>query len=137
MTNQDLITDALRLVGVLSSVMEANAEDSALAMTVIGEMVDEWNEDGVYVNWSGTATLTDDSTLSGQELSAVKHHLGIRLCPYFGREPPQTLIALAGSIYNRLQRNQMVRNLTEVRVPMPAAESGGNAGFDITGTGDF
>jgi hypothetical protein len=120
MNNQTFVNDALSLINVLPSGQDASAEDGALAMRVTSEMTDEWSEDGVMVNWSPHATLADDCSLTGQELTAAKHHLAIRLCPYFGREPSPTLVALAQALYFKLQRNQMVKGIGDIELVVPA-----------------
>jgi hypothetical protein len=131
MNNQTLVNDALSLINVLPAGQDASAEDGALALRAVSELAEEWQEDGVSVNWSASAALADDCTLTGQELTAVKHHLAIRLCPHFGREPSPTLERLAAMAYGKLQRTQMARNLTEIRLSAPSAE--GFSGFvDIT-----
>jgi hypothetical protein len=123
MTNQVFVNDALSLINVLPVGMDASAEDADLALRVTTELADEWQEDGVTINWSPNPSVADECPLTGQELTAVKHHVAIRLCPHFGREPSPTLIALAQAFYMKLQRNQMVRGIGEIEIPMPASET--------------
>jgi hypothetical protein len=120
MSNQTLVNDALSLINVLPATQDASTEDAVLALRVVGEIADEWAEDGVTVNWSPHAAIGDDCTLSGQELTAVKHALAIRLCPHFGREPSQALVMLAQSTYAKIQRNQMARGTPTIELSMPA-----------------
>jgi len=122
MSNLTLVNDALSLIGVLPSGMDANPEDGATALRTVNEMVDEWADDGVTVNWSQTADLNGECPLVGNELTAVKYHLAIRLCPHFARNPDPTLIALAQSAYTKLARKQMVQGLAEIRVSLPVSE---------------
>lgn len=135
MSNLLLVNDALSLIGAIATGQDASAEDGALALRTANEMVSEWNEDGVVVSWSPQSDLTAECPLSGLELTAVKHHLAIWLCPHFGREPSATLVALAQGAYGKLQRKQMVDGMVAVSIPLPAPE-GWNYGFDIT-TGGF
>jgi hypothetical protein len=131
MSNQSLVNDALSLINVLPSGTDASAEDAELALRVVNEIADEWAEDGIAVNWSPSAVLSDDLELTGSELSAVKYQLAVRLCPHFGREPSQALMGLAGSSLYKLQRNQMVRGIAEIEVSAPASE-GWRGVWDIT-----
>jgi hypothetical protein len=129
MSNLLLVNDALSLIGVLPSGQDASAEDGELSLRTLNEMVEEWEEDGITVNWSAESLITDDCTLSGTQKTAVKHHLAIRLCPHFGREPSQTLVVLAQAAYSKLQRKQMTESLSEVKVPLPLSEGRGGWTF--------
>ena len=131
MNNQNFVDDALSLIGVLPEGQNASAEQGVLALRFANELVDEWADDGLYVNWTPNTALADDNTLSGSELTAVKYHLAIRLCPVFGREPSQALMVIAGQAYGRLLRQQAARNLEPVSESLPLAEGGGGM-FDIT-----
>lgn len=132
MSNLTFVNDALSLIGVLPEGIDATAEQGELALRTVNEMVAEWAEDDVIVNWSPQSSLDDDNPLTGNALTAVKHHLAIRLCPHFGREPSPTLVALAMSAYGKLQRKQMVQAMAPVTLQLPAAEGGNAAGWDIT-----
>jgi hypothetical protein len=131
MSNLVFVNDALSLIGVLAQSQNASAEDGALALRAANEMVDEWADDGVTVNWSPQSSLDDECPLVGNELTAVKHHLAIRLCPHFGREPSPTLLALALAAYGKLQRKQMVQGMAPVEIPLPRAE-GDWYSYDVT-----
>ena len=130
MSNLTFVNDALSLIGVLPEGVDASAEQGELALRTANELVDEWAEDDVIVNWSVQSSLDDDNPLTGNALTAVKHHLAIRLCPHFGREPSPTLIAIAMSAYGKLQRKQMVQAMEPVTLQLPQAE-GGYAGWNI------
>ena len=135
MSNLLFVNDALSLIGVLPTAQNASAEDGALALRTANELVDEWDEDGVTVNWSPQTSLDADCPLVGTELTAVKHHLAIRLCPHFGREPSATLVALAQAAYSKLQRKQMVQAMAPVELQVPMAEADTHY-WNIT-SGDF
>lgn len=135
MSNLLLVNDALSLIGVLPEGINASAEQGDIALRTVNEMVDEWDEDGVTVNWSPQTDLTADNSLIGIEKTAVKHHLAIRLCPHFGRQPDPTLIALAQAAYGKLQRKQMVQAMAPVDLQIPMAEADTHY-WNIT-SGDF
>lgn len=129
-TNLTFINDALSLIGVIPEGIDATPEQGALALRTVNEMVEEWTDDGVVVGWSPQTDLNDVLTVKGNELTAIKHHLAIRLCPHFGREPSPTLVALAVTAYNKLQRDQMVSELEPVEASMPLGE-GQRVGWNI------
>lgn len=131
MSNLTFVNDALSLIGVLPEGIDASAEQGELALRTANELVDEWAEDGVSVSWSPQSSLDDDCSLTGLEMTAVKHHLAIRLCPHYGREPSQTLVALAMAAYAKLQRKRMVDAMEPVTLQVPAAEGGYGSGWSI------
>lgn len=131
MSNLIFVNDALSLIGVLPEGIDASAEQGDLALRTANELVAEWAEDDIVVNWSTQSSLDDENPLTGNALTAVKHHLAIRLCPHYGREPSPTLIALAQAAYHKLQRKQMVQAMEPVTLQVPQAE-GGYSNFDIT-----
>lgn len=122
MTNNDLIENALRLIGVLAEGMTATAEQSAIALAVMNEIADDWSENGVSLNWSEQDDTGADLTLSGAERSAMQYELAVRLCPAFGREPSPSLMMLAGSAYRRILRSALNLANQPVTASMPAAE---------------
>ena len=131
MNNLDLVNDALSLIGVLPEGQDASAEQGVIALRFANELVDEWADDGLDLNWTTGTVLTDTNTLQGSELTAVKYHLALRLCPIFGREPSKALMYLADKAYSRLIAMQAVRNLEPVGLSLPAAEAASGT-FDIT-----
>lgn len=130
MSNLLFVNDALSLIGVLPESVNASAEQGDIALRTANELVDEWEEDGIIVNWSPQTSLDADCPLTGIEKTAVKHHLAIRLCPHFGREPSPTLVALAQAAYQKLQRKQMVQAMAPVDLPLPRDE-GNRDGWSI------
>lgn len=131
MSNLTFVNDALSLLGVLPEGVDASAEQGELALRTANEMVEEWSEDGVGVNWSPQTSLDDDCPLTGNAMTAVKYHLAIRLAPHFGRDPSGVLVALAQTAYNKLQRTQMVQGMEPVTLQLPAAEGGYAGGWNI------
>jgi hypothetical protein len=124
MSNLLLVNDALTLINVLPVGVDASAEDGALALRVVGEMVDEWADDGLLVNWNPQARLNEETQLVGTELTAVKYQLAVRLCPYFSKEPSPVLIGLAASALQKLQRQQLARG-EGIKLSMPEPEARG------------
>lgn len=135
MTNNDLIEQALRLIGVLAEGMTATAEQSAIALAVMNEIADDWSENGVSLNWSEQTDVTADLTLAGAERSAMQYELAVRLCPAFGREASPTVMGLAAQSYRRILRSAINLANQPVTVSLPAAEAG-NSQYDIL-TGGF
>jgi len=60
MTVNELVTHSLRLIGVLSAVDTASAEDADVALTALNDLVEEWNLERlmIYESVDTTKTLT-------------------------------------------------------------------------------
>lgn len=130
MSNVTFINDALSLIGVLPEGQDATAEQGDLALRVLSELVDEWEDDGISVSWDANSQLTDDNTLRGIEKTATQYALALRLCPHYGREPSASLLMLAGIAMQRLLRKSL--NLEPSDAVLPGADS--EHGYrDITG----
>lgn len=130
MSNLTFVNDALSLIGVLPAGQNASAEDGALALRVVGELADEWADDGIVITWDSQAELSDDCPLAGTERTATNYALAVRLCPHFGREVAPTLAALASDAVRKLQRIQIVRSIEPAEPPMPISERLGGT-YDI------
>ena len=131
MTNADFARDVLLLIGVIPEGMEATEEQCQTVLRAMNDLVDEWADSGVSVNWSPQSDSTDDFTLFGGEVSAAKYNLAVRLCPVYGKEPVGGLLLSAGQSYQRLLRNQLNREVQEIEVIQPQAEAT-RQWFDIT-----
>ena len=131
MNNLDLVNDALALIGVLPEGQDASAENGALALRFANDLIEEWADDNLTLNWTPQSDLSASNDLKGVELNAVKYNLAITLCPVFGREPSKTLMFLAGQAFGRLVALQVTRNVEPVTLVVPLSEA--RAGlFDIT-----
>jgi hypothetical protein len=129
MSNVTFINDALSLIGVLPEGMDATAEQGALALRVLSELVEALEANGTSVSWDANSSLTDENTLRGLEKPAVQYALAIRLCPHFGREPPPAVVGLADWAMRRLLRQQL--NMDPSNAVLPGA-SADRAFVDIT-----
>lgn len=130
-TNIVLVTDALRLLGVVAATDNASAEDAALALRVCNEMLDDWSSRNIDVGWFPQTTLADDAPVNDDAINAVKYSLALLLAPYFGLEPAPSIIASATRHYTRLLRISIIEQMTETTMThIPRGERGGF--YDIT-----
>lgn len=131
MTNNDLIEDALRIIGVIPEGQNANSADATLGLTVMNDMLAEWAENDIDVEYWPQDDLQDDSPLDASEVAAVKYMLAVTLAPYFGREAPGSVGALAGQYYTKVLRRSLNRSLEASDANMPASQ-GVSPAWDIT-----
>ncbi len=62
-TNVLIITDALRLLGVLAETETPTAEQGEHALRVLNRMVESWTEDGVNLGWFEQSLTTATAPL--------------------------------------------------------------------------
>ena len=123
-SNLDIITGALRLLGVLEASGTASAEDAALGLGVLNEFLEEWSARGIDVgHWPQTdvdADFPGDATVT----HTVKAYLAVSLAPYFEREVRPFVALQAGSGYERLLREAVTGQMVEASMThLPAAQS--------------
>ncbi len=104
-TNVEIIRDALGLLGVLSEVEEASAEQGAHGLRVMNELLEQWQADGVRVGQWPQTDLSATSPLAGNVLAAVKANLALALGPYYGKALAPTEMMRAGGLYQKLVRD--------------------------------
>lgn len=134
MTNGELIRDALGMLGILGESETASAEQSAHGLRVLNDMLFDWANRGVDMQWaaqsSGTATLP----INERDVQAVRSALAVALGPFYGKEPSPLVYAMADSGYARLLRENQQRTMPQALMDhLPMAEGQwGNAGtYDI------
>lgn len=111
-TNTEILRDALGLLGVLNEMETVSAEQGALGLRVLNEMMEEWRADGVNVGQWPQSDLTATSPLSQAVLPAVKYQLAAALGPHFGLRLGPDDVARGERYYSRLVRDAQVQLLT-------------------------
>jgi hypothetical protein len=114
MTNRELITSALRMLGVLDADQSASAEDAALGLEQLNDMMLDLAGEGVDLGFPPQDNVSDDFPLDDTEAAAVKPLLAMQLFTYYpsARLPP-TLPATAEANKLRLLRDAVLSNMEE------------------------
>jgi hypothetical protein len=114
MTNRELITSALRMLGVLDADQSASAEDAALGLEQLNDMMLDMAGEGVDLGFPPQDSISDDFPLDDTEAAAVKPLLAMQLFTYYpsARLPP-TLPAKAETNKLRLLRDAVLSNMEE------------------------
>jgi len=124
MTNLDIITSALRLLGVIAVSEQASAEDAQLGLTVLNDFLEEWSARDIDVgHWPQTDV---DADFPGEAAVAltVKAFLATMLAPYFERQPSPLVILQASTGYERLLREAVTGQMKEASMShLPGAQS--------------
>jgi hypothetical protein len=114
MTNRELITSALRMLGVLDADQSASAEDAALGLEQLNDLMLDLAGEGVDLGFPPQDNVSDDFPLDDTEAAAVKPLLAMQLFTYYpsARLPP-TLPAKAETNKLRLLRDAVLSNMEE------------------------
>lgn len=129
MRNIDLITSALRQLGVLSEVEDPSPEQAATALEVMNDFLEEWSADGIDIGQWPQTELQGEFPGDRSSEHVVKNNLCVYLAPHFERQPHPVTVAAAQAGYARLLRDAVKDRLKPVDVshlPMGAGQSTGN-----------
>ena len=116
MTYTDLITDALRRVGIISETETPSAEQGQAALRVMNEMGAYWNANGIVLGYVPVTDPTDTLTLHPAYLEPIKNNLAVRLAADY-RIPPAADIGMwAKEGLDFLRRESMVAQIKSVNL---------------------
>lgn len=86
-TALEVITAAMRRLGVLPSGQSPSAAEASDALEALNDMGASFDARNVYVGWSAVA-LTDDVILEDRHIEGLKYMLAKRLAPDYGMDVP-------------------------------------------------
>ena len=114
MTNLEIITAALRLLGVIAETDVASAEQSQTGLAVMNDMLEDWAGRGIDAGqWPQselTAEFPGPTTVEG----TCKANLAVWLAPYYTAPLRPEVVMLASAGYSRLLREAMLAQLQPV-----------------------
>lgn len=118
MTNLELITDALRELGVIDAFRQPTSEDAALALRKLNHLMADLENDGCYVGYFSQTSTSDDLPISDNDAASVLPLLAMSLSINF----PSAVITpalpyMAENNRNRLLREAVKSNSQEVSLP--------------------
>lgn len=103
-TNIQLIGDALRLINVINEVETPSAEQGATALRVLNQMMEQWEEEGLKLQYFKQTSTSADFPCAAYTEPAVTAGLAIRLAPFFGASVSPELAAQFDSGYQTILR---------------------------------
>jgi hypothetical protein len=128
-TNADLIRDSLALITVLGEGQNASAEQAAHALQVLNHLMDDWEADGVVLDYFPQTDLSDETPIPSNAIAGVKGFLAAALAPYYGKKLPIEFVAINDRFYSRLVREAVKEQVVEMDLNRPAGtgqRSGGS-----------
>src|SRR3990167_3044289 len=112
-SNSDVIKEALSIIGVLDEIQSLSAEQGANGLSVMNDLLAEWDEDGIDTGFYKQTDINADSPVYADALQAVKYNLAIALSNYYGVDPRLPVVALADRGYKRLLRDSINAKMKE------------------------
>lgn len=115
MTNRELITAALRMLTVLDADETASAEDAALGLDELNDLMsDLLVEDGIDLGYVAQDNVSNTFPCADDEAASIKPLLAMRLHSYFpSTRLPETVPIRADRARSRLTRDAVLQNMEE------------------------
>lgn len=112
-SNYDVIKEALSILGVISEIDPVSAEQGQNGLSVMNDMLAEWEADGIDVGYYPQTDINADSPVYSDALQAVKYNLALSLATYYQKEPSLPAAMLADRGYKRLLRDSINAKMQE------------------------
>lgn len=111
MTNSDLIRDALGLISVINEVESPSPEQGSHALRVQNQMMEQWEEDGLKLQYFAQTSTTDEFPCAAYTEAGVTACLAIRLAPSYGATVSAELADQADKGYQTILRKSIIANM--------------------------
>lgn len=103
-TNLDIITASYRILTVIDEITPPSAEQARTALTVLNDMLADYEVTGLRLGWFPQTSLIDAAPLDPANVRAVKYLLARDLALHFGVPLTQDLKAVMDEVYDELAK---------------------------------
>jgi hypothetical protein len=132
MTNRELLTAAFRMLTVLDSDETLNAEDGALGLGELNNLMTDLASEGIDLGFPPQDNLSDDFPLDEQTAGQVKPILAMYLFTFYpSAKFPPTLPARAERAHERLLLDSVLGSIEEADMSNLPRGSGSRCRGDI------
>lgn len=125
MTYGDVITRALRLLGVIMETETPSAEQGADGLSQLNAMMAYWEMDGIHIGYFSGDSTTETLTLDPRYRVPVEYSLAVLLAPQYERDPSPIVAQIASDGYGKLLREAVYQTRVESVAQIPAGENRG------------
>lgn len=126
MKNSEVIYDALSWLGVVSETEALTAEQAALGLRRMNDLLAEWSAVGIDIGHWPQTDPSADFPAGPTVAHAMKSNLAVVLAPDFTRPVPAAVILMAGVSYQRMLRDAVSAQMEPADLShLPRAENGG------------
>ena len=112
-TAQDIITGALKDLGVLERNETPQGQEALDALDILNFMGNAFIHDGIDMEWLDVG-LSDVVPYPEDQLGPIRWNLAMNLAPSWNVQPSPILAVMAGNGYKQLQRAYLDPDLLEV-----------------------
>ena len=102
-TAQDLVTGALKDLGVIQRTEVPEGQESLDALAVLNFMCSAWIYEDVDMEWL-TLALTDVVPYPEDQMLAIRSNLAVRIATQYDVQPNPVILAMASEGFKQLQR---------------------------------
>ena len=127
----EIVTDALRGIGVISEIDTPSAEQGQDGVRRLNELMASLVEDGIDLGWVPVEDTADAVVLPAGEVRSIKALLGVNMASIYGAEVPQQVASVAGYGYARMLRNALLMAQTAVSLASISHGEGSAPLYDI------
>ena len=127
----EIVTDALRGIGVISEIDTPSAEQGQDGVRRLNELMASLAEDGIDLGWVPVEDTADAVVLPAGEVRSIKAQLGVNMASIYGAEIPQQVASVAGYGYARMLRNALLMAQTAVSLASISHGEGAAPLYDI------
>ena len=99
-TAHQLITESLRLIGVIEAGEQASAEDAASGLSTLNQMLDGWEKERLPNFSHTTLALGGNIALGDAWLEGIRFNLAVRLAPEYGAAVPDVVAQRAAATFS-------------------------------------
>jgi hypothetical protein len=124
-TNNEFISDALKMLGVLQETESASAEQSSDGLRILNDMMANLLADDVDVGYAPQSDPTIDNGINTEDRQAIKYLLAVHMAPHYDRPVSATVGVFASDGMNKLLRNAAIRNPIESAQTLPRGDAQG------------
>jgi hypothetical protein len=132
MTNLEMVTSALRMLGVLDANETANSEDGAVGLEQLNDFFSLLLADSIDLGFTTQDDLADTFPLDDTTAAQIKPLLAIHLHTFFPSSVvPNTLPLRADAAMSQLRRTAVLANMEEADLRHIPLGEGNRARSDI------
>ncbi len=132
---ENIVARALRLIQVINPKQKVQASDMQTGIEALNTMMARWEANSLSLGWFPVENPSDELPIPMEAEKAVAYNLALDLCPEYGTQPVQAVVAFAQTGYSELLRDQMVatpiRPIISMPVPDKRQGTGGLYGEDV------
>ena len=122
-SNRQIISDALAMLGVLAETEVASAEQAQQGLRFLNSLMAEWQELGVMQSYYTQTVLADDCPIPEADEQVVSAALALRLSSMYKGADVSIAAAIANRGYQRLLRTALNDSMTEADLShLPGAQ---------------